>query len=164
MPIDTEIPTHLNMRIAPQLRYLTELAARARGKSLTEYIEAALLESFKRVNVDPLPGWNEEPEVRELSPAERLEKLKKRKEIVSNPLSELADQLWSEFPLTRLQLLATYAEHLMGEEDRIVWRYIVSRKELKSKDGKLNQKKIHAEWGSIKNAALAESKTKAKVK
>lgn len=162
MSIDLEIPTHLNIRIDPKLRYLIELAARAKGKdvSLTDYIESALWESFKRVSIDPLPGFDEELEVRELSPAERLEKLKRRKETTSNPLFEVADQLWSEYPLKRLELLATYAEHLMSEDDHAIWNYLFTRKELKTREGKLNHKQIHLNWAHIKKAALTESKTK----
>jgi hypothetical protein len=166
MSIDLEIPTHLNIRIDPKLRYFIELAARAKRKdvSLTDYIESALWESLKTVSIDPLPGFDEEPEVRELSPAERLEKLKRREKTISNPLFEVTDQLWSEYPLKRLELLATYAEHLMSEEDRTIWKSLFTRKELKTKEGKLNHKQIHIDWVHIKKAALAESKAKAKGK
>ncbi len=61
MPIDMELPTHLNMRIDPKLRYITELAARARSMTLTEYIAAALQDSFKNVSINPFAEDDEEP-------------------------------------------------------------------------------------------------------
>jgi hypothetical protein len=143
------------MRIDPKLRYLTDLAARARNVSLTEYIEEVLWESFKRVSIDQFPELNEEPNSRELSRAELLEKFKKRSAVVTNPLSDVSDGLWSEHPFVRLQLLAVSGlDHLMSHEDNALWEYIVSRRDLKSKDGKLNHKLISEQWAQIKADAL----------
>lgn len=160
MPADTQIPTHLNMRIDPKVRYLTELAARANSMSLTDYIESALQESFKRVSVDQFPELSEEPNVYELSPVERQERFRKRQTTIANPLSEVGDRLWSEHPFVRLQLLAVSGlDHLMGEEKR-VWDYLFTRRELKTPDGKLKTKLILQQWDSIKRDALAQPKKK----
>jgi len=157
MPVDSEIPTHLNMRIDPKLRYLTELAARARSMSLTEYIEDALQASFKNVSIDPIAGFDEEPEVYELSPAERREKFRRRQDEVLHPLSEVADRLWSEHLIGRLQLLASAGlEHLMSEQDKHIWRHIFSRSSYKTKDGRLDLKVIEKEWTKIKFAAMTD--------
>ena len=155
MSIDLEIPTHVNIRMDAKLRYLTDLAARARRISLTEYIEEALEESFKRVSLNQFPELDEEHNVYELSPEEKQAKFRKRRETVSNPLSELADRLWSEHPFVRLQLLAVSGlDHLMSEEDKAVWNYLFTRRDLKTKDGKLKMKIISQQWVEIKNAAL----------
>jgi uncharacterized protein (DUF1778 family) len=157
----SEIPTHLNMRIDPKLRYLADLAARARGKSLTDYIEAAIQESFKTVSLDQFPELTEEPNVYELSPQERQERFKARRERISSPLSDYADSLWSENPLVRLQMLSLSGfDHLVSEDDKATWKYILSRRELKSEDGKLNLKLISERLSEIKSRAVAESKKK----
>lgn len=170
MPADIDISTHLNIRIDPKVRYLTEIAARAKSiardgqMTLTEYIEAALKDSFKSVSIDPIEGLDEEPEVSELTPAERIEKLKNRERKVSNPLSEVGDNLWSDHPLVRIQLLVSHLPHLMSEDDKKIWAYLFTRHDLKTKDGKFNRKLIAEQWPQIKAAAFAEPKTKGKVK
>lgn len=157
MPIENSIPSHLNMRISPRLRYLTELAARARNESLTEYIENALEESFKKVSVDEFPEFSEEPDVYELSPAQRREKFRKRREEVIHPLSEVADHLWSDHPIVRIQLLALSGlNHLMSEEDRHLWNHIFTR--YKGTDGRLDLKRIEKDWAKIKFAAAHNMK------
>jgi uncharacterized protein (DUF1778 family) len=160
MSIDREIPTHLNMRIDPKLRYLAELAARATRKSMTDYIEAAIWESFKTVDLARFPEMDEEPNVREVSPQERLEMLKNRDAKVAQPLSDFADRLWSEHPFQRLQLVMLFAEHLKSEEDETIWKYLFTRKDLKTKDGKLKNNLIHETWDQIKREALIASRVK----
>lgn len=148
MPIENQIATHLNIRIDPKLRYLTEIAARARRMSLTEYIEDALRESFKRVSLDEFPELGDEPEVYELSPAQRQERFKKRRETVSNPLSEVGDKLWSEHPFVRIQMLMAFGfDHLLSDEDRRIWRHVFARY---AKDGKLKTKSVIENWDRIR--------------
>jgi hypothetical protein len=161
--IENEIPTHLNIRIDPKLRYLTEVAARARHMSLTEYIEDALKQSFNKVSVDEFPELGKEPEVYELSPMQRQEKFRKRRDLVSNPLAEVADRLWSEHPIVRLQLLALSGfEHLMSDEDKRLWKHIYGHGYL-MKDGQLDLKLVEKDWVKIRFAALHDArKTKEK--
>ena len=45
----------LTIRIEPKVKYLVELAARARGCWLTTYIQLALKESFKKVTLRVAP-------------------------------------------------------------------------------------------------------------
>jgi hypothetical protein len=165
MPADSDIPTHLNIRLDPKLRYLAEIACQAENMNLTEYVENALRDSFKNVSVDRFPELSEEPDNRELSPAERLEKFKKRATIVLNPLSDVADGLWSEYPSIRLQLLAVSGlDHLMSEKDKLLWDYLFSRKDLKLADGKLNHKLILSRWEQIKQDAMDANKKKGRSK
>jgi hypothetical protein len=149
------------MRIDPKLRYLTDLAVRASGKSLTDYIESALMESFKHVSLDQFPELSEEPNFYELTPAERQERFRKRDTTISSPLSDSAERLWSEHPFVRVQLLVLSGlDHLMSEDDKAVWNYLFTRPELKTQDGKLKMKLISQQWERIKSAALANAKTK----
>jgi hypothetical protein len=157
VPIENNIPSHLNMRIEPRLRYLTELAARARNMSLTEYIEAALEDSFSRVSADQYPELVEEPNVYALSPAERREKFRKRQSEVRHPLSEVADRLWSEHPIVRIQLIALAGlDHLMSDDDKHIWRHIVNRSPYMTKDGKLDLKAIEKDWVKIRFMASSD--------
>ena len=127
--------------------------------SLTQYIETALEDSFKRVSVDQFPELDEEANVYELSHAERQEKFRKRQDEVRHPQSEVADRLWSEHPIVRLQLLAISGlDHLMSEEDKHIWHHIISRSSCKTKDGKLDLKAIQRDWTKIKFCAMTDAR------
>jgi hypothetical protein len=159
MPTNNEIPTHLNMRIDPKLRYLADLAARATGVSLTDYIEAAIWQSFAKVSLDqlPMPEGGEEPNYLTLSPTERQARFRKRASVVTNPLSDVGDRLWSEHPFARIQLLVVAGfDHLLGDEERRIWDYAFSRF---TKEGKLNTKAVIQNWLAVTTEA-----TKAKAK
>jgi hypothetical protein len=159
MTLANDLPTHINIRLDSKIRYITEIAARARFMSLTEYAEAALASSFKSVSVDLFELLDLEAESHNLSQDDRLEKLKNRSRHVSNPLSEVMDSLWSEHAIVRLQLLAGHLEHLMSEEDRSIWSYLFTRGDLAQRSGDstytLNRELITEQWSTIKLAALS---------
>jgi hypothetical protein len=153
-PVDMEISSHLNMRIAPKVRYLTELAARARGVTMTEYIEAALQESFRSIYLE---GEND--------PNGNLS-LKERLERFSPPIGSLAhyaDALWDENPGKRLALRALLPP-LMSPEERKVWDYIMDHDAYSEKSGVGRKPKYSAiakDWPLIKKEAVrAKAKTK----
>ena len=149
MPIDAEIPTHLNMRIDPKLRYLADLAARARNMSLTDYIEEAIWESFRKVSLDQYPELSEAPEVYELSPTQRRDKFRKRQETVSNPLSEVGERLWADHPFTRIQLLVVAGlDHLLSAEQRRIWDHVFAAY---ATNGRLSTKRVIEKWDRIKH-------------
>ena len=157
MPVETEIPTHLNMRIEPKLRYLADLAARATGTSLTEYIEEALWQSFAKVSLDQFPELNEEPNsLLKLSAVERQAHFRKRGELITNPLSTVGERLWSEHPFARIQLLIVGGfEHLMSDDERTIWDHAFAHY---AKSGKLSTKLVVEHWNEIKTAALSKSR------
>jgi len=156
MPTDNEIPTHLNMRIDPKLRYLADLAARATGTSLTNYIEDAIWQSFAKVSLDRYPELDEEPNYLSLSPAERRERFHRRATVVMNPLSEAADRLWSEHPFVRIQMLVVFGfDHLLTDDERRYWDYAFARY---AKDGKLSTKTVVENWTRIKFAVMTEAR------
>jgi hypothetical protein len=157
MPADIEIASHFNMRIDPQLRYLTEIAAKTKSMTVSQYIEAVLWDSFKNVSLDDF-ALEDEPIQKGLSPAQRFSRLRDRP--VVSPLSEVTDQLWSEHPLIRIQLLAVHFEHLMTDDQKKIWNYLFTREDLK-KDGKFDRKLVAERWTQIKAAALSDSKAKA---
>lgn len=162
MSSDNEIPTHLNMRIDPKLRYLADLAARATGVNLTEYIEAAIRQSFAKVSLDqiPLPEMDEEPNYLGLSPAERRERFRKRAATVTNPLSEIGERLWSEHPFARIQLLVVAGfDHLLTADEQRLWDHAFAHY---AKDGKLSTKRVIENWSKIKFAIWHKSLDKQK--
>jgi len=162
MSTDNEIPTHLNMRIDPKLRYLADLAARAAGVSLTDYIEAAIWQSFAKVSLDrlPMPEMDEEPNYLSLSPTERQARFRKRAATVTNPLSEIGDRLWADHPFVRIQLLVIAGfEHLLTDQERRIWDYAFAQY---GKDGKLSTKRVVDNWNKIKFAIWHKSLDKPK--
>ena len=143
---DLEISTHLNIRITAKVRYLAEIAARIEGVSLTDYVEAALMESFK--NVYPFG----EPYDLKTTPQQRREQ-------AASPvdsLSHYADGLWDDNPGVRLALRAAVdSDVLLREDERIVFDWIL-RSPKYAKNGKLDQRAIAADWHDIKTAALTK--------
>lgn len=154
MAIDLDISTHLNIRIDPKVRYLTELAALKSKMSLTEYIEAALTESFSRVTLreasEPQPIYEDNAGKFHIAPIdEEQERIENEAMLISN----VGDKVWSENPMTRLEIRAQTLPHLMEPDDTRLWEYIHSRDDLKIKQGKsykFNRELIAANWKTIK--------------
>ena len=147
MPNDLEIPSHLNIRIEPKVRYLVELAARARGLSLTAYIESALMDSLRDVYLD---GGHVN---------DSLLTLEERQQQLAPPLdtfAHYADSLWSENPGKRLALRCVL-DHLMSEDEKAVWNYIMSHDAYSTgtkSSRKPNHTAISENWLLLKAAAL----------
>ena len=149
MPIDAELSQQLNMKLTPRTRYFLELATRLSGKtSRTEYIEEALLESFKRVSLRPIDEFDDldtQPDNRTLK----------------HPLAAQMDNLWSEYPIVRLQLMHAFQYgHLLSKEETSIWGYISRRRDLFIEPGKMNRKLITEQWQEIKSQALGEGGAK----
>lgn len=147
MPNDVDVPSHLNIRIEPKVRYLTELAARARGMSLTAYVESALMASLREVYLD---GGHI---------SDSLLTLEDRQERLTPPIdtfAHYADGLWSESPGKRLALRLNF-DHLLSEEEKKIWDYIMSHDAYSTgtkSSRKPNHIAISENWLLIKSAAL----------
>ena len=149
----------LTLRIDPKVKYLAEITSRARGCSLTDYIETLLSESFKSVTLrvppepEPSYGHDRKPMLPK-PPNEEEERAANEAKTVAN----LADDLWHETEFRRLQSLQIFAPHLLSEEHHALLSYLHSREDLKTpskklKGGyKLNREKIVKEWDSIVRA------------
>lgn len=166
--MNNEIRSQINFRVDPKLRYLLGIAAQARNMSFTEYIEAALWDSFKNVSIDEYPEMSEEALTSELSKDEIIELANKRKDApveIERSLHKAAEALWDERPFTRLAMLSTLAPHLMDDVDRAVWEHIHSNKAFKT-GGKLDRKRINEQWEQIRayvfNRLVTNAKGKAK--
>lgn len=159
MPNDLELPSHLNIRIEPKLRYLIELAARTSGVTLTTYVEAALTKSLRDVYLD------EDHQI-DFGPG-----LKERHQELAPPVGTIAhyaEALWSDNPGKRLAIRCAYGSQLLSDEERKIWNYIMSQDDLAPKSGggrKPNYRIIADRWHEIKIAALnTVSSQRAKVK
>lgn len=67
-----------SVRVEPQVRYLLDIAARAQRRSVTNFIESAILDAVKNVElVDGKSVWDLELELWDLCEKQRLLNLKK---------------------------------------------------------------------------------------
>jgi hypothetical protein len=144
MPTDTELSPQLNMRLTPRTRYFLELAARTHDMKLTEYVEAALLEHFKTICVDPLDEWTDPtaPGFRE----------------GAHSLFDQMDALWSEYPISRLEMMCAMGyTSFMSDDDLTIWKYLFTQPKM-APEGKLDRRYVAANWRTIKADALAAKK------
>lgn len=162
----TNIPTHLNFKIEPRIRYLLEVAALAKGVSLTQYVESSLMESFSQVTLrkpeekepvygDPLDPHNP---AKMTIPEVDIEHERVLNEAMS--ISNRATDLWSESEFVRLRSLHILAPHLVSKEDTALLAYIHSRTDLRIPVGEnytLDKEKISTNFAEIR-AAFAKQK------
>jgi hypothetical protein len=148
------------LRLEPRLRYLTEVAARAKGLTLSAYLELALQESFKsvtlRVQPESEPLYGDDP-----SKATMPGKPNEEEESTANiamSVANLAELLWSESEFERLQSRAILAPHTLPKEDEELLRYLHGRDDLKIRKSppfyKFNRVRINNEWDAIRVAFL----------
>jgi hypothetical protein len=151
---DPEIPEMLGIRLEPKTRYLAELAARTQRKTLTAYVEEAIINSFSNVTLYRT-SEQEATYGSGLSDVSIDAIDAKQEQIQSEAMrvSIMGDSIWSENPITRLEIRALSLPHLMTDEDEAFRAYIHSREDLKIKVGKgykLNREFIAANWKTIK--------------
>jgi hypothetical protein len=153
------------LRIDPKVRYLADIAALAKGESLTKYFEGALLESFKHVTLRKPP--ESEPSLDRSGkwimpepPDPENERLLDEQMSIPNQ----ANLLWSESEYVRMLMLSMVAPHLQNPDEIALLNYVQGRKDLwKASDGghKPDRDKIEKGWDEIK---AAFTKTRGKVK
>ena len=154
-----------SLKIDPRIRYLADLASTITKQSLTKYLEAALLQSFKNVTLRVA----DKPErvFDEGSGKWTISEVDPEEERMANEHMTIANQaelLWSESEYVRLLMLSMIAPTLIEDKDAALLSYIDERKDLRiSAQGgyKLNREKIDAEWESIK-ADFTKAKGKVK--
>jgi hypothetical protein len=144
MPADTELSPQLNMRLTPRTHYFLELAARTHDMKLTEYVEAALMASFKTICVDPLDELSDPTATGFREGA--------------HSLFDQSETLWSEFPIGRLEAMAAMGyTYLMSHEEQTIWTYLFTQPET-APNGKLDRRYVAENYSSIKAEALAAKK------
>jgi hypothetical protein len=154
--MENKIPTHLNMRIDPKLRYLTELASTISGLDLTKYVENALEESFKHITLreQPEPEYDSEGNVVPLD----LEEERIQNEVKS--IFNRKDDLWRERTFDRLEQRSILCRHLLSDEEKALINYVHTRKDLhisveethrlhKVKGYQFDRELIDSQWPSI---------------
>lgn len=87
-----------SLRLEPKIKYLAEIAARQQRRSLTNYIEWALEESLKTVNIGDIA--------------------------FERSVYELSDHLWDLSEAKRFIRLATYRNDLLTYEEQKLWGVI----------------------------------------
>lgn len=93
----------VTVRLDPKLRYMAEIAARVQRKTLSSFIEWAVAESFKKVEVQFL---EKHPEV-------------------SVPADVLLAAIWDPIESDRLCILGSQYPNLLSHDEQKLWKLIV---------------------------------------
>ncbi len=147
MAPDAEYGSHFTMRMTPRTRYFLTLAAQLRDVTLSDYIDSALLESFKTTSFDP------RAELDTPTPPGQPRS-------VLYPLWAEMDALWDEEAILRLEnkVAIPRYNHLLTDEDLMIWEYLFTQPDLVSATGLPNRRLIADKWAVIKEQALAAKK------
>jgi hypothetical protein len=93
----------VTVRLDPKIRYLAELAARCQRRTVSSYIEWAVLESLRNVELpDGFGGTSN----------------------AANLLSEYGDRLWHVSESERLIRLAIFLPYLLNHDEQLLWELI----------------------------------------
>jgi len=96
----------VTVRLDPKLRYLVEIAARCQRRTVSSYIEWAVLESLSGIRLPDGMGGNGN---------------------VIEFVSDKADQLWSVDESERLARLAILHPALLNHDEQLLWKLICDR-------------------------------------
>ncbi len=119
----------MTVRLDPRLRYLAELAARKQHQTLSSYIEWAIQQSLRQV------------------------------ELGDSPASCVAYEggfLWSDDDLQRFAQLASRYPNLLNHEEQARWRLIRDTPAV-WKDGELNLELLRGNWEKFVAVARGEA-------
>jgi uncharacterized protein (DUF1778 family) len=89
----------VGVRLDPRTRYLADVAARVQRRSLSGFIEVAILEALERQKIRP-------------------------RELHSSSVIDVADQIWSPSEPRRFIALATRFPELLTYEEQMMWATI----------------------------------------
>jgi hypothetical protein len=173
-PKESDVSSRLEMRFDERLKYLSEIAARAKGMTYREYLEWAVERSFCDVELRKLPQRSR-PSMEmvngELVTIDYSEQDAKDREDQKNfTLEHWKEGIWQPNPLARIIALklAIHAfqstdpeqnyDHLLTPEQERVWAFLWKHDEylLDGAQGKrLNERLIVDNWQRIRDAALA---------
>lgn len=90
----------VTVRLDPQLRYLAEIAARIQRRTLSSYVEWAIIESLKQNKIDD------------------------KNEFDDRTVSDMAANLWDVDDADRFVKLALAAPHLLNYDEQRLWKLI----------------------------------------
>lgn len=89
----------VTVRLDPELRYLAEIAARVQRRTLSSFIEWAILDSLSRVKIDESTDQ-------------------------STTVADVARKLWDVDEADRFVKLAIIAPHLLNYDEQKLWKLI----------------------------------------
>jgi len=90
----------VTVRLDPEQRYLAEIAARVQRRTLSSFIDWAILDSLGRVKIDEGGGDNE------------------------TTVADMARKLWDVDDADRFVKLAIHAPHLLNYDEQRLWKLI----------------------------------------
>ena len=111
----------ISVRLTPKLRYLTELAARKTRRSVSNFIEWSVAESFKQVILREQPG-------------------------ADITIANRSSYLWSVHEADRFVKLAYEYPDFLTHEEQILWSIIRSNKFIWHKDEGADDTFVHANY------------------
>ena len=95
----------VTVRLDPKLRYLAEIASRAQRRTLSSYIESALLDSIEGESIRP--AW-----------------LKSGTHVSDHTIGSESDYLWDVDEADRFSRLAIRYPSLLTHDEQILWKLI----------------------------------------
>ena len=116
----------VTVRLDPKLRYLAELAARKQRRTVSSFIEWAVEQSFKAVDIYVGNGYDGDESI---------------------AIADEATKLWDVDESERFVKLAIYHKDLLNHEEQILWKVLLDSELLniaKSRIG--SQLSIHWKW------------------
>lgn len=139
----------VTVRLDPELRYLAEIAARVQRRTLSSYVEWAILESLKSVPV-----------------SDRL------RDGARPTIFDFASELWDVDEADRFVRLAFLAPDLLNFDEQVLWKLIREygyfwQGNWEGRDGKqewvwscdgcsIIYERVRQEWGSLKKIAAGD--------
>lgn len=173
-PKERDVSSRLEMRFDERLKYLSEIAARAKGMTFREYLEWAVERSFCEVELLKLP--------QRFRPSMEMvngtlvaidcsaEDARDREAQKTYTLEHWKEGIWQDTPLRRLISLKVVIhalqssdpeqtfDHLLTEEQERIWAFLWAHDEYLSEtaNGKrLNERLIEDNWQLVKDEALS---------
>ncbi len=151
MPVRTAATT---IRFDPRLRYLADIAARVQRRTFTSFIEWAVEEALKSVQIkagDNPYGDNNEPLYGD-GPTNAIAG-RKDQGALSYSIAARAHEIWDVDEADRFVKLATMFYHLLDIDEQRLWKRINESTLTKTKEGALDVKLVRKHWARLNNEA-----------
>jgi hypothetical protein len=151
MATRTEVTT---VRFDPRLRYLAELAAKVQRRTFSSFIEWAVEEALKNVQIkagDNPYGDNDEPLYGDGPGA--VVAGRKTASVLDYSIAARSHELWDVDEADRFVKLATKFPHLLDYEQQQLWKRILESSLSQTKEGKLDVKLVRKHWAKFNSEA-----------
>jgi hypothetical protein len=161
-PRKTMLPKRLYLSMAPKTLYFAELAARAGGKTLAQFIDAVLTDAFEQVYLDDPEMLKGPMYVDATGRITMVEPALKP----SASVASMEDSLWADSEFLRLLKLARSEVHwLVSDEEQAALALIQADSNycVSNENGpQFDVRAIDKDWTAIKAAATKSIRKEAK--